>query len=69
MSIANSLDKIRNTRYKFAESIRLGESPEERDAAGCLKCYAHNPARESKREEHFLTSIGRNPLKSPDSEK
>jgi hypothetical protein len=40
-----------------------------RDAAGCLNRCAHNPPRESKREEPFLIFLGCNPLKSLDLEK
>jgi hypothetical protein len=67
------LDKIRNMRYVFLlteplparrlpwpgeESPRLFENLPDR-----------NPPREPKREERFLIFVGRNPLKSPDSEK
>jgi hypothetical protein len=52
--------------FLFAESISV---PASRQSAGLFEPFDHNPARESERGEKFFTFFGRNPLKSPDSEK
>jgi hypothetical protein len=53
-----NLAKTRNMRYtdSCCQNISsLGQQPgEERTTCGCLKRCAHNPSRDSKREEHLL---------------